>query len=214
MPRIIVGVSGASGMPLAQHLLQALYAMPEVEVHLMVSAGAQAVLATELLLTGADGLHKLEQAEQGPAQAKGASPSVTVSALTRFAHVVHDSAHIGAGPASGSWQHGGMVICPCSMATLACIATGAGHNLLHRSADVCLKERRPLVLVTRETPLSAIHLQNMLTLSHAGACIMPPCPAFYGQPESINDILEHFTGRVLDQLGLAHNLGHRWQGDA
>lgn len=208
MPRIVVGVSGASGMPLAQHLLQALHAMPEVEVHLMVSSGAQAVLATEMLPT-----KTMSTAGKGNTPL---SPSVTLSlaALERYAHVVYNVAHIGAGPASGSWQHAGMVICPCSMATLACIATGAGHNLLHRSADVCLKERRPLVLVARETPLSAIHLQNMLTLSHAGACIMPPCPAFYGQPKSIDDILEHFTGRVLDQLGLAHNLGHRWQGDA
>lgn len=206
MSRIVVGVSGASGMPLAQHLLHALHAMPEVEVHLMVSAGAQAVLATEILPTepiGATGTGDTQLPLSG---------TVSLAALAQYAHVVHNAAHIGAGPASGSWQHAGMVICPCSMATLACIATGAGHNLLHRSADVCLKERRPLVLVARETPLSAIHLQNMLTLSRAGACIMPPCPAFYGHPKSINDILEHFTGRVLDQLGLAHNLGHRWQG--
>lgn len=211
MPRIVVGISGASGMPLAQHLLQALHAMPDVEVHLMVSAGAEAVLATELLTPQMYAVDGLKSVQACPNMPDGV---LDISALTRFAHVVHNVAHIGAGPASGSWQHAGMVICPCSMATLACIATGAGHTLLHRSADVCLKERRPLVLVARETPLSAIHLQNMLTLSQAGACIMPPCPAFYGQPKSINDLLEHFTGRVLDQLGLAHNLGHRWQGNA
>lgn len=190
MRRIIVGVSGASGMPLARHLLQALYYSTDIEVHLVVSAGAQAVLDAEC-----------------PPASQELSPLLE---LTQFAHVVHDSACLGAGPASGSWQHAGMVICPCSMASLACIATGAGTNLLHRAADVCLKERRPLLLVARETPLSAIHLQNMLTLSRLGACIMPPCPAFYGQPKNITDILEHFTGRVLDQLHIPHALGQRW----
>lgn len=198
MRRIIVGVSGASGMPLARHVLQALYGSANIEVHLIISAGAQAVLATECSSA-------CEQQEEG------ASP---LQELTQFAHVVHDSACLGAGPASGSWQHDGMVICPCSMASLACIATGAGTNLLHRAADVCLKERRTLLLVARETPLSAIHLQNMLTLSRLGACIMPPCPAFYGQPKDINDILEHFTGRVLDQLHIPHMLGRRWLDNA
>lgn len=198
MRRIIVGVSGASGMPLAQHLLRALYHSPALEVHLMISQGARAVLACEDV--------SAEGKDSGPAP-------LSVAGLTRFAHVVHDSAHLGAGPASGSWRHSGMVICPCSMATLACIASGAGHNLLHRAADVCLKERHPLVLIARETPFSSIHLQNMLTLSQAGACIMPPCPAFYAQPKNIEDILEHFTGRILDQLDIQHCLGHPWQGD-
>lgn len=206
MRKIVVGVSGASGMPMAQQLLRALYHADDVEVHLIVSAGAQAVLHTEPLPVDADVFAAGERVS-------ASAPSSLLS-LTQFAHVVHDVDHMGAGPASGSWRHAGMVICPCSMASLACIATGAGYTLLHRTADVCLKERRPLVLVARETPLSAIHLQNMLTLSRAGACIMPPCPAFYGRPQSIADILEHFTGRILDQLGIAHTLGHRWQGDA
>lgn len=195
MRRIIVGVSGASGMPWARCLLQSLHGTEGIEVHVIISAGARAVLNTECPRPEGDGTAPLDE-------------------LTQFAHVVHDPAHIGAGPASGSWRHSGMVICPCSMATLACVATGAGTNLLHRAADVCLKERRPLIVVARETPLSAIHLQNMLTLSQAGACIMPPCPAFYGQARNISDIVEHFTGRVLDQLGIEHDLGHRWQGDS
>lgn len=199
MRRIIVGVSGASGMPLARHLLQALHGSADIEVHLIVSTGAQAVLAAECLPSS------------GQQDGQGLSP---LQELTQFAHVVHDSGSLGAGPASGSWQHAGMVICPCSMASLACIATGAGTNLLHRAADVCLKERRPLLLVARETPLSAIHLQNMLTLSRLGACIMPPCPAFYGRPKNITDILEHFTGRVLDQLHIPHDLGQRWLNNA
>ncbi|MEG2173502.1 MAG: UbiX family flavin prenyltransferase, partial [Desulfovibrionaceae bacterium] len=203
MRRILVGVSGASGMPLAQHLLRALYCTANIEVHLIISAGAQAVLAAETLPLG--------PIDTAGASVDSASETSTLLALTQFAHVVHDSTDIGAGPASGSWQHGGMVLCPCSMASLACIATGAGYNLVHRAADVCLKERRPLVVVARETPLSSIHLRNMLTLSRAGACIMPPCPAFYGRPQSIADILEHFTGRILDQFGIAHALGHRWQ---
>lgn len=199
MRRIIVGVSGASGMPLAQRVLQALHGSADIEVHLIVSAGAQAVLAAEC---------PPAHGQQGEA---ALSP---LQELTQFAHVVHASDCLGAGPASGSWQHDGMVICPCSMASLACIATGAGTNLLHRAADVCLKERRPLLIVARETPLSAIHLQNMLTLSRLGACIMPPCPAFYGQPKNITDILEHFTGRVLDQLHIPHRLGRRWLDNA
>lgn len=203
MRRIIVGVSGASGMPLAQHLLRALYHSSGIEVHLVISAGARAVLAYEDVSGNGQ--------EEAGAEAQA---TLSVAGLTRFAHVVHDIAYLGAGPASGSWRHSGMIICPCSMATLACIASGAGHNLLHRAADVCLKERHPLILVARETPLSVIHLQNMLTLSQAGACIMPPCPAFYGQPKSIDDIIEHFTGRILDQLDIAHSLGHRWQEDS
>lgn len=119
----------------------------------------------------------------------------------------HDLA---AGPASGSWRHEGMVVCPCSMASLAAIANGLGSNLIHRAADVTLKEGRKLVLVPRETPLSAIHLENMLRARRAGAVILPPAPGFYHRPQSIEDLLEQVAGRILDQLGVAHELGPRW----
>ena len=125
-------------------------------------------------------------------------------------HRLHDVADIAAPPASGSWEHHGMVVCPCSMASLAAIAGGAGTNLLHRAADVTLKERRPLVLVPRETPLNEIHLKNMLRAHRAGAMIMPPCPGFYHRPETIDALVAGFVGRMLEQLGLDHDLYARW----
>lgn len=184
MRRLLVGVSGASGMPLALTVLRALQTAA-VQTHLIVTPGAQAVL----------------QAECGTDDAP----------LRAFAHTVYEAHDMAAAPASGSWQHTGMLVCPCSMSTLAAIAHGIGTHLLHRAADVTLKEGRPLILVPRETPLSRIHLQNMLLAQSAGAIIMPPCPAFYTRPVSIDDLLEHTAGRILDQLAMSHNLGHRWK---
>lgn len=188
MRRLLVGVSGASGMPLALTLLRALRSVtkPPVETHLIVTPGAQAVLQAEC---GTD-----------------AAP------LRALAHTVHEAYDMAAGPASGSWSSMGMIVCPCSMSTLAAIAQGVGTHLLHRAADVTLKERRPLILVARETPLSRIHLRNMLMAERAGAVIMPLCPAFYGRPSTIDDMLEHMAGRILDQLAIAHTLGYRWRG--
>lgn len=197
MKRYIVGVSGASGMPLARMLLQALRQCPDVEIHLIVSNGAQIVLQTEQ--------SDLKYVEDNSLQ------SGCLSDLTQYAHVIHDVVDIAAGPASGSWQHAGMIVCPCSMSSLASIASGAGQNLLHRAADVCIKERRPLILAPRETPLSTIHLQNMLSLSKIGVIIMPPCPAFYGKVYTLEKIVEHFIARILDQLKIEHNLGFHWQ---
>lgn len=186
MKRILVGVSGASGMPLALCLLRHLTALPAVESHLILSAGARAVLASEC--------------RQPP------------QALTALAHVCHDPDRLGAAPASGSWQHDGMVVCPCSMSSLASIAHGTGTNLLHRAADVCLKERRPLILVPRESPLSRIHLRNMLAAQEAGAVIMPFMPAFYTGEDSLDGLMRQFCGRIFDQLHLSHQLCTRWQG--
>jgi 4-hydroxy-3-polyprenylbenzoate decarboxylase len=113
---------------------------------------------------------------------------------------------------SGSFQHDGMVIIPCSMKTLAAIAHGFDENLIVRAADVTLKERRRLILVPRETPLNAVHLKNMLTLCQLGALVMPPMPAFYYHPKSIDDIVNHLVGRILDHLGQEQQLVPRWEG--
>jgi 4-hydroxy-3-polyprenylbenzoate decarboxylase len=183
--RILLALTGASGMPYARALLRALAAMDTVEARAIVSDAARKVMALEW--------------PEGPAE------------LERLAARVHGQDEAAAGPASGSWRHAGMVVCPCSMASLAAIATGAGQNLVHRAADVTLKEGRPLVLVARETPLSRVHLRNMLAASEAGAVILPACPAFYQGPQAIEDLADQIAGRVLDQLGLEHDLAPRWQ---
>ncbi len=187
---ILVGVSGASGMPLAVCLLRCLAAMPAVRVHCVVSHGAQAVLRAEC----------------------GSGPEL----LTAHASQSYDADNLGAGPSSGSWWRRGaspaaMILVLCSMGTLGAIASGATRNLVHRAADVALKERLPLVLVTRESPLSSIHLRNMLTVSEAGAVIMPFSPGFYLNPQTLDDMLLHMCGRILDQVPLPHTLG-RWPG--
>jgi 4-hydroxy-3-polyprenylbenzoate decarboxylase len=182
--RIILAISGASGMEYARLLARALHEAAGVELHGIISDGARQVFRHELNSDPLD--------------------------LESCFHFLHDPANIAAAPASGSWEHSGMIVCPCSMASLAAIATGVGSNLLHRAADVTLKERRPLILVPRETPLSEIHLKNMLRAHRAGAVIMPPCPGFYHRPESIEQLVSQFVGRILEQLGLSHGLYTRW----
>ncbi len=132
--------------------------------------------------------------------------------LSGFEATYHDVSEIGAGIASGSHRHDGMVIIPCSAKTLAAIASGYADNLITRTADVCLKERRKCILVTREMPLSQIHLKNMLAAHEAGATIMPACPGFYQHPEKIDDLVDMVVARVLDHLGVAHTLSERWSG--
>lgn len=184
--RIVLAISGASGMIHAFFLARALRAVSGLEVHGIISDGARQVLRHELGTDGAE--------------------------LEACFHYLHDSANVAAPPASGSWPHQGMIVCPCSMASLAAIACGVGSNLLHRAADVTLKERRPLILVPRETPLHEIHLRNMLRAQRAGAVIMPPCPGFYHRPETLDALVAQFSGRVLEQLGLDHDLYARWGG--
>lgn len=184
MPRIIVGVSGASGTLLTQSVLQHLSTVPNMEIHLIVSNGAKCVLAEE--------------------------QNMPLSALTRYARTVYDENNMAAAPSSGSWQHDGMMICPCSMSSLASIATGVGTTLIHRAADVCLKERRPLIIVARETPLNLIHLRNMQSITEAGASVMPFCPAFYTGKTDFDSLTKHFTGRMLDLLHVPHTLCYRW----
>ena len=186
--RIVFGVSGASGMPLALEAIQAFAAVPGLAVHLVISRNAERVLK-----------------EEYPREAER---------FSRHATVAHDPSDMAAGPSSGSWRHDGMIVCPCSMSSLAAIASGCGSNLIHRAADVCLKEHRPLVLVVRETPLSLIHINNMRAAAEAGAIIMPFAPAFYVEPQTLPAMMRHFAGRMLEQLRIPHALCQRWRDDA
>jgi polyprenyl P-hydroxybenzoate/phenylacrylic acid decarboxylase-like protein len=182
--RLVVGITGSSAPQLAITFLREARELPDVEVHLIVSRGAERSI---LLETG------LERA--------------AVEALADFTYPPEDMA---AAVSSGSFTVDGMVIIPCSMNTLAAVAAGISDNLIARAADVTLKERRRLVMVTRETPLSLIHIRNMETVTLAGATVLPPVPAFYHKPETIDDLLRHTAGKVFDQFGIQHNTFKRW----
>lgn len=175
--RVVVGVSGASGAALAVRVVERLAAIPSVETHLIVSDAARRTLLHE---AGPDALHRLLMA----------------------AHRNYPADDIGAAPASGSFPTAGMIIVPCSMRTLAAIAAGLADNLVVRAADVQLKERRRLVLMTRETPLHLGHLRNMTAVTEMGAIVMPPVPAFYHRPKDIDDIIDHLAARAIDLVGL------------
>jgi len=189
--------TGASGMPYGLRLLQCLLAA-KVRVYLLYSSAAQIVAKQELELT----LPAQPAAAAALlAERFGAKPGqLTVFGREDWMSPV----------ASGSNPADAMAICPCSLGTLGAVAAGLADNLIERAADVMLKERRPLVLVPRETPLSAIHLENMLRLARAGAVILPPSPGFYGHPQSIADLVDFVVARILDQLGVSHALGPRW----
>jgi flavin prenyltransferase len=189
---IVMAITGASGAPYAVRLLEQLLAA-EREVWLIVSSHGLRLLRTEMEIDSVDALRN----------------RVGVDAWRRLVKV-YDDADRGAAPASGSARNAGMVICPCSMGTLSAISVGASRSLVERSADVVLKEHRMLVLVPRETPLSAIHLQNMLRLSRAGAVILPAAPGFYNKPQSVQELVDFIVARVLDQLGVEHALSRRW----
>jgi polyprenyl P-hydroxybenzoate/phenylacrylic acid decarboxylase-like protein len=185
--RLIVGVSGSSAPQLGLAVLRALREVPDLEIHLVLSRGAARSIA----------------AEMGDEAAAG---------FSALADVTYQPDNLAAAIASGSFRTVGMVVVPCSMRTLAAVATGNTGDLLTRAADVCLKERRRLVLVTRETPLNLIHIRNMETVTLAGGVIMPPVPAFYHRPETIEDLLRHTAGKVLDLFGIEHRLFRRWEG--
>lgn len=182
--RIIVAITGATGAIYGIRLLEALRGCSGFEVHLVLSNWAEKTIALE---TG-----------------------YTVQEVISLADCQHDLNDVGASIASGSFKTAGMVIIPCSMKTLAGIAHGFAGNLIIRAADVMLKERKKLILVPRETPLSVIHLENMLTVTRAGGCLIPPMPAFYNHPATIDDLVNHLVGRVMDQLGIPNDLVRRW----
>lgn len=189
---IVVAITGASGAPYAVRLLEQLLAADR-QVWLIVSSHGLRLLRTEMDIDSVDAL-------------KGQVGATSWKRLV----TVYDDADRGAAPASGSARNAGMVICPCSMGTLSAVSVGASRSLVERAADVALKERRTLVLVPRETPLSAIHLQNMLRLSRAGAVVLPAAPGFYNRPQSIQELVDFVVARVLDQFGVEHALVRRW----
>ena len=183
--RLIVGITGATGSIFGVRLLEALKAA-EVETHLVLSRWGQRTVEHETGLTFAD--------------------------LEARASVVHGSGNMAATISSGSFRTDGMVIAPCTMRTVATIAHGNGENLVHRAADVVLKERRRLVIVPRETPLSEIHLENLLKLARMGVAIVPPMPAFYNRPATLDDMVDHIVARVLDQFDIDAAFARRWDG--
>lgn len=184
--RIIVAISGASGAVYGVHLLKALGELKHVQTHLTISDA---------------GFLNLVQ-ETGVSRAE-------VEALADVIYPVHD---VGAAIASGSFQFDAMVVAPCSMRTLAAIAHGLGDNLITRAADVSLKERRRLILMVREAPLSLVHLRNMTSVTEAGAIVFPPVPSFYHRPQTVAELIGHTVNRVLDLLGLPVSQAARWDG--
>ena len=197
-PRTItLAFTGASGLPYGLRLLECLLA-GESRVFLVYSPAAQVVARHESDLTL-------------PAQPHAAAALLAERYRARPGQLTVFGREDWLAPiASGSNPADAMVICPCTMGTVGAIAAGLADNLIHRAADVMLKERRPLVLVPRETPLSTIHLDNLLKLAQAGAVILPPSPGFYGHPRTIEDLVDFVVARILDQLGVAHSLGSRW----
>lgn len=189
MKRVVVGISGASGALIPLKLLELLASMNEVETHLVISDAAQQTLRHEL---GPDGYSLLHR-------------------LARRSYSVGD---IGAAIASGSVATTGMIVAPCSMRTLAAIASGYSDNLLTRAADVHLKERRRLVLIARETPLHLVHLRNMCTVTEMGAIVMPPVPAFYFNPQTVEDVAFQIAARALDLIGVGARQSESWMGIA
>lgn len=182
--RLVVGLSGSSAPQLGEMFLRVSQDIEDLETHLVMSHGARRSIELEM----------------------GVDPS----AIEALATVAYDPADMGAAISSGSFLTIGMVVIPCSMGALAGVAAGTSTDLLRRAADVTLKERRPLVLVTRETPLNLIHLRNMETVTLAGATVLPPVPAFYHQPKTIDDLLRHTCGKVLDQFRIPHEVFRRW----
>ena len=185
MQRLIVGMSGASGAIYGIRALEVLRGVKEIETHLVLSPSAKRTIVEET--------------------------SWTAAKVEALADVVYPHRDIGAAIASGSFRTAGMLIAPCSVKTLSGIASSYADNLLTRAADVCLKERRPLVLMLRETPLHLGHIERMAQVTRYGAIVLPPMPAFYHRPETIDDIVNQSVGKALDQFGIPHRLFKRWK---
>jgi flavin prenyltransferase len=184
--RLVVGITGASGVIYGIRLLQALSRAKDVETHLVISEAAE-----ENILYETDW---------------------TIDKIKGLANYTYDVTDIGAAPSSGSFKRDGMIVIPCSIKTMAALSISYNENLIVRAGDVTLKERKPLVLLVRETPFHSGHLESMLKLSRMGAIIMPPIPAFYHKPKMIDDLINHSVGRVLEVFNIEHNLYERWTG--
>jgi 4-hydroxy-3-polyprenylbenzoate decarboxylase len=185
--RLIIGISGSSAPILGIRLLEELHRQGEIETHLVISPSVKKTLAAE-------------------------APEYSIETLHQLADYHYPIDRMDASIASGSFPVHGMVVIPCSMRTLAAVAMGQGDNLLTRAADVTLKERRPLVVVPRETPLNLAHLRNMAAVTEMGGIILPPAMAFYHRPKTPMDLVDHCVGKVLDVLKIPHELFQRWKG--
>lgn len=185
MQRLIIGISGASGAIYGIRALEALKDVPEIETHLVLSPSAKRTIVEET--------------------------DWTVPAVEALADVVHTHRDIGASIASGSFITAGMIVAPCSIKTLSEIASSHNDNLIARAADVCLKERRRLVLLVREAPLHLGHIELMAQAGRYGAVLLPPVPAFYTRPKTLDDIVNHSVGKALDQFDIPHQLLKRWK---
>jgi flavin prenyltransferase len=184
--RLVIGIGGATGAVYGLRLLEVLHAAPSIETHLVLSPEARRTIPAET--------------------------AYTAEAVEALATRAYDDRDIGAAPASGSFHTRGMIVAPCGPDGLAALATGHAGSLLARAADVTLKERRTLVVVVRETPLHLGHLRRMLLLAEMGAVILPPMPAFYPRPRTVDDLVNHTVGRVLDRVGVPHDLVAEWTG--
>ena len=184
--RLVIGISGSSGAVYGIRLLEVVRKVSDLETHLIISAAGKRTILEET--------------------------DYTVKDVEALATRVYDNRDIGAALASGSFRTGGMVIAPCSIKTVSALANCYAETLMHRAGDVTLKEGRPLVVVVRETPLHVGHLRQLLALAEVGAVILPPMPAFYHRPKTLDDIVNHTVARVLDRLGIPHDLGVEWTG--
>ncbi len=195
MKRLIVGITGASAVVYGVRLLEVLAKREDMEIHLTISSSGARALWEELKIEVDINDFKLQ----------------SLIGMDTEQIIYHHESDIGASIASGSFRTEGMIVVPCSMGTVASIASGISRNLIQRASDVCIKERRKLVIVPRETPLSSIHLENMLKLSRVGVCVLPAMPGFYHFPKSVDDQINFIVTKILDQFGIDSELTQRWK---